>query len=121
MNTLKSLVLSAVGVLVVIGCGANPAEMKAKVEKVLDNPAAQMVLCYQKELLKDRNLAGVVEAKFTVVPGTKAIKDVSIVSSTVKNQVLEQCTVDQISRLSFPFDPKVRVTVIWPFEFSPIN
>jgi len=121
MNTLKSLVLSVAAVLVVIGCGANPAEMKAKVEKVLDNPAAQMVICYQKELLKDRNLKGVVEAKFTVIPGTKVIKDVSVVSSTVNNPVLEQCTVEQISRLSFPFDPKIRVTVIWPFEFSPIN
>lgn len=121
MKTLTKLALGAFAVFVVAGCGANPQEMRAKVEKVLDNPAAQMVLCYQKELLRDRNLKGTIEAKFTVVRGTKGIREVSVVSSTVNNPVLEQCTVEQISRLVFPFDPKVNLTIIWPFEFSPLN
>lgn len=121
MKTLFRTLLGATALLLMVGCGANPAEIRAQVEKVLDNPAAQMVLCYQQQLLRDRNLKGVVEAKFTVLAGSKAIKDVSVVSSTINNPAIEQCTVEQISRMSFPFDPKIRLTVIWPFEFSPIN
>jgi hypothetical protein len=121
MKTLSKIAIGAFAVFVVAGCGANPAELRVKIEKVLDGPVAQTILCYQKELLKDRNLKGVVEAKFTVVRGTKAIKDVSVAASTLGNPVVEQCLVEQIARLTFPFDPKVNVTVIWPFEFSPIN
>jgi TonB family protein len=117
----RGATLGALGVLVAVGCGVDPAAMKAKVEKVLDNPAAQMVLCYQKELLKDRNLRGTVEVQFTVLPNTKAITNVKVVSSNLNNPALEQCAADQVARLPFPFDPKVRQNVTWPFEFSPIN
>jgi hypothetical protein len=120
MKTLMTVALGVVA-LATIGCGADPKEMQAKIQVVLDNPAAQMVMCYQKELIKDRNLKGIVEAKFTVVRGTKAIRDVSVVSSQLNNPVIEQCVVEQVSRLTFPFDPKVNVTVIWPFDFQPIN
>jgi outer membrane biosynthesis protein TonB len=121
MNTHVKVALVAFGGLAVsIGCGVDPVAMRTKVEKVLDNPAAQMVLCYQKELLRDRNLKGQVEISFTVLPGSKAIQAVKVVSSNLNNPALEQCAADQVARLSFPFDPKVRLNVIWPFEFSPL-
>jgi len=117
----RGVTLGAFGLAVAVGCGVDPNAMRAKVEKVLDNPAAQMVLCYQKELLRDRNLRGTVEVQFTVLPNTKAITNVKVVSSNLNNPALEQCAADQVARLPFPFDPKVRLNVTWPFEFFFIN
>jgi len=121
MKTLSKIAIGAFAIFIVAGCGANPAELRVKIEKVLDGPVVQTVLCYQKELLKDRNLKGIVEAKFLVHRGTKAITDAAVVSSTLGNPAVEQCLVEQLTRMTFPFDPKINVTVIWPFEFSPIN
>ena len=75
--------------------------------------------CYNRELRKDPELAGVVKVKFTV--GTQGkVTDAAIKESSLKNKDVESCIVGEVKTWVFP-EPRSGkpVDITYPFKFKP--
>jgi hypothetical protein len=96
--------------------------LESRLETALDSGAVGTVLCYQKELLRNRDEAGTTVVQFQLKPGSTSprLENLKLVKNTVAVPVA-QCLLEQVGRTTFSFDPMTQLTVIWTFVFSPIN
>jgi TonB family protein len=91
----------------------------ALVDEVIKRNLAQIRYCYQRQLPKDRTLAGKIAIKF-VISNDGTVSSARVKSSSLDNAQVEQCVVGRFLRMDFP-QPKGGgiVTVSYPFMFSP--
>jgi|GEM_PF-4592368 len=102
--------------------GGAPAVMgsldKNIIRRVVRQHRNEIRYCYEKELVKNPNLGGKVDVKFTVSP-TGSVASAAVASSTLNNASVESCITKKIKRWKFP-QPKGGgiVVVKYPFNFS---
>jgi outer membrane biosynthesis protein TonB len=72
--------------------------------------------CYEKSLLKDSSLAGVVKLSWTVSTSGKA-SGAQVVSSELNNNELHSCLMGVLTRLQFPPAKGGAVELKYPFVF----
>jgi pSer/pThr/pTyr-binding forkhead associated (FHA) protein len=91
---------------------------KEIIRRVIRKHRREIAFCYEKELQKNKNLAGRIKVKFTI-SGTGDVIAAMVRSSTLKNRAVESCVTSKIRRWVFP-EPKGGgiVVVNYPFNFS---
>jgi Ca-activated chloride channel homolog len=92
---------------------------KSVIDRVIKQHLNQFRYCYQKELNKHPALAGKVVIKFTIgADGSVAAAEVK--SSTLNNEVVENCMVARFMRLQFDAPAGGGIVIVsYPFVFSP--
>ncbi len=91
---------------------------KEIIRRVIRKHRREIAFCYEKELQKNKNLAGRIKVKFTI-SGTGNVIAALVRSSTMHNRTVESCVTSKIRRWVFP-EPKGGgiVVVNYPFNFS---
>jgi TonB family protein len=91
---------------------------KSAIQRVVRKHRNEVRYCYENELKKDPELAGMVKVKF-VIGVTGSVESASVSSSTVGSDAVGECVVRSISKWVFPA-PKGNgsVSVVYPFKFS---
>ena len=77
-----------------------------------------MTRCYERELSKNRKLAGTVTVHFTIQSDGR-VKPGSTVTSTMNNASVENCLLTSLANLKFPPTHGDEVRVNYPFNFQP--
>jgi len=90
---------------------------KETVRRYIQTKMDQIRWCYQQEVQKNPDLAGQIVLQWTIAPTGKVV-GVSVSSSTMNNQSVEQCIVSRVGTWVFP-SPKGggAVKVTYPFIF----
>jgi hypothetical protein len=81
----------------------------------------QILYCYERQLSANPDLYGKVAVKFTIA-GTGQVESQLIGDTTLKNQPVEGCILNKVSKWKFP-EPKggTKVVVTYPFLFKSTN
>ncbi len=81
----------------------------------------QILYCYERQLSANPDLYGKVAVKFTIA-GTGHVESQLIGDTTLKNQPVEGCILNKVSKWKFP-EPKggTKVVVTYPFLFKSTN
>jgi len=81
----------------------------------------QILYCYERQLSANPDLYGKVAVKFTI-SGTGQVESQLIGDTTLKNQPVEGCILNKVSKWKFP-EPKggTKVVVTYPFLFKSTN
>lgn len=81
----------------------------------------QILYCYERQLSANPDIHGKVAVKFTI-SGTGQVIAQNIGDTTLKNQPVEGCILNKISKWKFP-EPKggTKVVVTYPFLFKSVN
>ena len=91
------------------------------IRRVIRRHRREIKYCYERELIKNKSLAGKVIVSFTI-SGTGAVVAASAKGGTLGNAAVSSCVASKVRRWSFP-EPNgggiVRVT--YPFVFAPQN
>jgi TonB family protein len=74
--------------------------------------------CYEKELKRDPTLAGKIEIEFTIGAGGE-VEDARVSSNKMGSAPVGDCIVSRVRRWRFPQPDGGRVTVNYPFIFTP--
>lgn len=92
---------------------------KKIIRRVVSQHRREVRYCYEKELLKESDLAGRITVKFTI-SGNGDVIAAMVTKSTMHNRDVESCISSKIRRWVFP-EPKGGgiVVVKYPFHFSP--
>ncbi len=96
-----------------------PALDKEVIRRVIRSHQAEVKRCYEAQLIKDPELAGKVEMRFTV-DGEGKVSQVGVKASTLGSAAVEACLVTAMKGWTFP-SPRnqVPVQVVYPFIFQP--
>jgi hypothetical protein len=88
------------------------------IQRVIRQHRREIAYCYEKELQKDKSLAGRIKVRFTI-SGTGDVIAARKTESTINNRAVENCVASKIRRWVFP-EPKGGgiVVVNYPFNFS---
>jgi hypothetical protein len=87
------------------------------IEKALAKYLQKFQYCYEKALLADSTLGGVVQIQWTINMGG-SVSDARIVRSAMNNSALHSCLLGVLSRITFPSPTGGAVTVKKPFKFT---
>ena len=90
---------------------------KKVISRVIKRHMNEIKYCYEKELVKSKNLKGKVVVAFTIGT-TGTVASASIKSSTINNSKVEKCMVQKIKRWKFPSPGGGIVKVSYPFIFN---
>lgn len=99
------------------------ANSKNRVEKddikiVIRNNKKLIRACYEKALINDPNLKGKIVARWTI-DAEGSVIEANIQSSTIKNEDLSQCLLNEIKSWKFPKPPiGSEAEVVFPFIFK---
>ncbi len=74
--------------------------------------------CYEKELKRDASLTGKIEIEFTIGAGGE-VEDARVSSNKMGSAAVGDCIVSRVRRWRFPQPDGGRVTVNYPFIFTP--
>ncbi len=74
--------------------------------------------CYEKELKRDASLQGKIEIEFTIGSGGE-VEDARVSSNKMGSTAVGDCIVSRVRRWRFPEPDGGRVTVNYPFIFTP--
>lgn len=74
--------------------------------------------CYEKELKRDASLQGKIEIEFTIGSGGE-VDDARISANKMGSAAVGDCIVSRVRRWRFPAPSGGRVTVNYPFIFTP--
>lgn len=97
--------------------GMCPPEKLEAIQNELDRKRGVATRCLTDAIdagEADKNAHGKIVVDFTIQKSGKA-KEVQIVKSSIKSQVLESCIVDLITRIGFPDIPK---DLEWSYTFA---
>lgn len=108
-----------------MGCSHNPKSTETidreAVRAAVRKSLSSIKSCYEPEYKKDKSLEGQVTVAWEIQEGGVA-KNVHIVpeKTSLKNQIVQQCIVLNLSQIKFPEPPKGTVAEIsgYPFMFS---
>jgi TonB family protein len=105
----------------VVSISGDPSVVGALDQKLVDAVVKrhmnQIRYCYQRELVKDPNIAGEVVVAFEIA-GDGAVSSASIASSTMGHTGVESCVTGRFQRMRFPAPSDGgTVTVTYPFVF----
>ncbi len=108
-----------------VGSGVAPREQVqilgdlsvAEVTKVMKSGSPAFEPCYVAGLRRDRNLAGVVRARFVVGEDGKAT-DVEDAGSVLADAEVVKCILQEVGKLEFPKPSKGKATVVFPIELQ---
>ena len=91
------------------------------IKKVIKQHHHKMLLCYEKQQFKDRDLKGTVTLQLIIAP-TGKVKMSKISASTMDNPTVESCLAAAAEKWVFP-EPKGGdvVFVTYPFTFEPVE
>ncbi len=89
---------------------------KAIIRRVVRQNRRAIKYCYEKELQKNKNLAGTVKIKFTISASGSVISS-RVSSTTLKNKKVERCMAGKVKRWVFP-EPKGGGIVIVNYPFN---
>ncbi len=106
--------------------GLGPQAMSVKggkmsqslIRKIIAKHMGKLTYCYEKSLLSNPNLAGIVNISWKIAPGGR-VSGTRIVKSQMNNQKLHGCLTGVIKKISFAPGPKGGpATVVYPFNFT---
>ena len=93
-----------------------PDGLSAKeINDVIVARKAEIRGCYEKGLVKNKDLSGKIVVSFRVAP-TGAVATATIKSTTMRSPPVEACVLAEIKKLQFP--AKATALVTYPFIFS---
>ncbi len=88
------------------------------IRRVVRQHRRQIAYCYEKELQKDKTLAGRIKVHFTIAPSGDVVS-ATIGASSMNNRAVESCITNKIRHWAFPAPEQPGlVTVKYPFNFS---
>jgi hypothetical protein len=90
---------------------------KGFIQRVVRGHHNKIKYCYQKGLMKNPDLAGLVKVNFTVQAHTGEVDRARIVSSDVGDKEVDICIVEAVERWLFP-PPCDDMVVTYPFKLS---
>ena len=88
------------------------------VEKFIKQNRFQLQLCYELALRRNEGAGGTMEWRWRI-DSRGGISDVALVSTTIRDQKMQQCIRQKISNWRFPRPRRGSVEVSYPFEFAP--
>ncbi len=92
----------------------SPSIIKATVQSGMGGFRA----CYQREFMRNPNLRGKVVVRF-IIEEDGSVSHARLRETTMNNEVVEQCIVGEVARLSFPAPQAGKVVpVSFPFNFT---
>jgi len=106
--------------------GLGPQSMSVKggkmsqslIRKIIAKHMGKLTYCYEKSLLSNPNLSGIVNISWKIAPGGR-VSGTRVVKSQMNNQKLHGCLTGVISQISFAPGPKGgAATVVYPFNFT---
>ncbi len=101
------------------GTGGGKLE-KYEIELVFKQKMGIFMRCYQRELQRNPELKGKVVVRF-VVGADGSVPHAHLRATSLENNVVESCVVDEVSRTRFPRpDGDGSVVVSYPFNFGPL-
>jgi biopolymer transport protein ExbD len=89
-----------------------------QIQKAINKKLYRLTYCYEKSLLSNPNLSGVIKIQWTIT-STRRVKNTKIVSSQMKDSKLHNCLMTEIKKIKFPAPKGGDATVIYPFKFKP--
>jgi hypothetical protein len=89
----------------------------SEIEKALKRYLEKFQYCYEKELLADNTLSGLVQMQWTISMQGHAT-DVKILRSQLKKDSLHNCLGNQLAKIPFPSPKGGEVVIKYPFKFS---
>lgn len=89
---------------------------KAIIRRVVRRHRREIKYCYEKELQKNKNLAGTVKIKFTISASGSVISS-RVSSSSLNNKKVESCMAGKVRRWVFP-EPKGGGIVLVNYPFN---
>ena len=91
----------------------------SSVHNVVHKHSADLRACYERELTKDKTLAGSVVLTWLVSPQGTVMKSL-VKETTLKNRAVEECVKDSVMKWRFPASKdKGMALVEYPFTFTP--
>ncbi len=88
------------------------------IRKIIAKHMGKFTYCYEKSLLSNPNLAGIVNISWKIAPGGR-VSSTRIVKSQLNNQKLHGCLTGVLNKISFAPGPKGGpATVVYPFNFT---
>jgi hypothetical protein len=90
---------------------------RAQIQKVINEHVAQVQACYERNLMRDRSLAGKITFDWVIAP-TGAVASVRVRSSTMAGSTVSTCIMQEIRGWTFPTPEGGSVAVTYPFIFS---
>ncbi len=88
------------------------------IRKIIAKHMSKFTYCYEKSLLSNPNLAGIVNISWKIAPGGR-VSGTRIVKSQLNNQKLHGCLTGVLNKISFAPGPKGGpATVVYPFNFT---
>ncbi len=92
---------------------------KHDIELVLKQQMSLFMRCYQKELQRNPGLKGTVVVRF-VIDRDGSVRHSHARASSLGNNIVEECLVDEIDRTKFPRPAGGTVIISYPFNFQPL-
>jgi len=90
---------------------------ESEIEKALAKHLSKFQYCYEKALLTDSTLGGVLLMQWTIDLGGNA-QDQKVLRSQLSNAALHSCMIKELGKVSFPKPSGGVVTIKYPFKFS---
>ncbi len=90
---------------------------RAQIQKVISDHLAQVQACYEKNLMRDRSLAGKITFDWLITP-TGAVSGARVRSSTMAGSAVSSCILGEMRTWAFPTPEGGSVSVTYPFIFS---
>ncbi|MBS1960062.1 MAG: AgmX/PglI C-terminal domain-containing protein [Bdellovibrionales bacterium] len=89
----------------------------ADIEKTLAKYLQKLQFCYEKALLSDSSLGGVIQIKWTIT-ASGSVNGQSVVRSEMNNAGLHTCLMKEFAKMHFPKPKGGEVQVKKPFKFE---
>ncbi len=110
----------AVALVNVSGAGARISSSsisKDEIRRIIRRNKSVIQACYQRELIKNRNLGGTIGVGWTIVSGGRPI-NFKITRNEMGNRTVANCLVNRLKVITFPDPGNEQATVTeFPFEF----
>lgn len=95
---------------------------RAPIVEVVRAHQPEIRACYEQGLLRDPNLKGRLDVRWTITPET-TVRDVELSETTLTDACVVRCVIDEIATWSFPgfrgLQREIRLT--YPFRFGPAS
>lgn len=90
---------------------------RAQIQKVINEHVGQIQGCYERNLVRDRSLAGKITFDWVISP-SGTVASVRVRSSTMAGSAVSACILQEIRGWVFPTPEGGAVSVTYPFIFS---
>ncbi len=89
----------------------------AEIEKTLKKYLQRFQYCYEKELLSDNTLSGIIQMQWTIQE-SGSVAEIQVLRSQLKRESLHQCLSKELGKIKFPAPKGGDVSIKYPFKFS---